>query len=107
MINEINLKKMHHRSPQDTELAAAVQIAPRVVGMRRFVLQSLDEMGGTATGMQLSKLTERPITSIRPRLTELLSFELIEDSGRRELNEYKNTEIVWEITEEGKKYVLC
>tara|TARA_R110002012_G_scaffold91990_4_gene223508 strand:+ start:1032 stop:1352 length:321 start_codon:yes stop_codon:yes gene_type:complete len=105
MIDQINIKKMHHRDPQDTELAAAVRVVPRVAGMRRFVLQSLESMGGKATGTAIAKLADKPITSIRPRLTELLSFELIEDSGQRELNQYENNEIIWKITKEGKKYV--
>jgi hypothetical protein len=99
-INSVNIKKMHHRNAGDTEIAAAHQVSKRVAGKR---LQTLQTLGGT--GEQVALAAKMPITSTRPRLTELLEMGLIEDTGRRAKNEYQNNEIVWAVTAKGQQYV--
>ena len=105
MIDQVNIKKMHHRAAGDTEVAAAHQGAKRVAGKRLHTLQTLWTRGGGGSGEQVALAASLPITSIRPRLTELQEMELIEDTGKRKKNAYENNEIVWQITEKGKQYV--
>ena len=95
---------MHHRAAGDTEVAAAHQVAKRVAGKRLHTLQVLWSLRG-GSGEQVALAASLPITSIRPRLTELQEMELIEDTGKRKKNAYGNNEIVWQITEKGKQYV--
>ena len=104
MIEQVIIKKMHHRAAGDTEVAAAHQVAPKVAGRRLQTLQALWTLGG-GSGEQVALFKGYPITSIRPRLTELQEMELIEDTGKRKKNAYGNNEIVWQITEKGKQYV--
>ena len=103
-INSVNVKKMHHRNAGDTEVAAAHQVSKRVAGKRLQTLQTLFTLMG-GTGEQVALAAKMPITSTRPRLTELLEMGLIEDTGRRAKNEYQNNEIVWAVTAKGKQYV--
>ena len=104
MIYQVNIKKMHHRSAGDTEVAAAHQVAKRVAGRRLQTLQALFTLQG-GSGEQIALAAELSLFSIRPRLTELQEMELIEDTGKRKKNAYGNNEIVWQITEKGKEYV--
>ena len=103
-IYDVNIKKMHHRTAGDTEVAAAHQVAERVTGRRLDTLRALKTLGG-GSGEQISVSLSLPITSIRPRLTELQEMELIEDTGRRHKNQYGNGEIIWTVTKSGAKYV--
>ena len=102
-IYEVNTKKMHHRHAGDTEVAAH-QVAAKVTGRRLETLRALSTLGG-GSGEQISASLRLPITSIRPRLTELQEMELIEDTGRRHKNQYGNGEIIWTVTKQGAKYV--
>ena len=103
-IYEVNTKKMHHRGAGDTETAAAHQVATKVTGRRLETLRALSTLGG-GSGEQISASLRLPITSIRPRLTELQEMELIEDTGRRHKNQYGNGEIIWAVTKSGEQYV--
>ena len=105
MVGTVNIKKMHHRDPKGTERAAAHKVAPHVVGRRLQALYALHTLGGGGTGEQIARAAELSILSIRPRLTELLEMELIEDAGKVRRNAFGNNETVWNITEEGKQYV--
>ena len=104
-IDDIDTKKMHHRNAPDTERAAAHKVARSVTGRRREALQALAAKGGIATGEQIALASGLSILSIRPRLTELQEMELIEDTTNRRNNAFGNSEIVWRLTEEGRKYV--
>ena len=104
MIDQVDIKKMHHRAAGDTEVAAAHQVAKRVAGRRLQTLQALFTLQG-GSGEQIALAAELSLFSIRPRLTELQEMELIEDTGKRKKNAYGNNEIVWQITEKGKQYV--
>ena len=105
MIEDVTIKKMHHRSPRSTERAAAHKVAPHVVGRRLQAIQALYALGGEGTGEQIAREAGLSILSIRPRLTELLEMQLIEDAGKVRRNAFGNNETVWNITEQGKKYV--
>ena len=105
MIDQVDIKKMHHRAAGDTEVAAAHQVAKRVAGRRLHTLQTLYTLRG-GSGEQVALAASLSLFSIRPRLTELQNMELIEDTGKRKKNVYENNEIIWQITEKGKQYVL-
>jgi predicted ArsR family transcriptional regulator len=103
MLAKINIKKMHHRNGPDTERAAAHKVARSLKGRRREVLLSLYGMKEPATGEEISLAAGLNILSVRPRLTELQEMLLIEDTQIRRKNRFGNLEIVWSLTEEGKK----
>ena len=105
MIDQVDIKKMHHRNAPDTEVAAALKVAPRVTGRRLLTLYGLAQCGRPATGSEIAKRLGLSILSIRPRLTELQEINCILDTETRKKNEYGNTEIVWQITEKGLNYV--
>ena len=103
MIGAVDIKKMHHREPKETERAAAHKVAKRVKGRRLETLQALHSLAGGGTGEQIALAARLSILSIRPRLSELQEMQLIEDTEGRRKNAFGNNEIVWRITEEGKK----
>lgn len=103
-IRKVEIKKMHHRDGPETERTAARKVAPRVVGRRLEALGVLARLG-KASGSDIASTAGLSILSIRPRLTELQEMGLIEDTNSRKENAWGNPEIVWTITEEGKKYV--
>jgi hypothetical protein len=105
MIDQVDVQKMHHRNAPDTEIAAAHKVARSVAGRRLETLQGLAALGGTAAGEQIALATGLSILSIRPRLSELLEMELLEDTFKRHTNSYGNTEIIWQLTRKGEKYV--
>ena len=103
MVGTVNIKKMHHREPKETERAAAHKVAKRVKGRRLETLQALNSLAGGGTGEQIALAARLSILSIRPRLSELQEMQLIEDTQSSRKNAMGNNEIVWRITEEGKK----
>ena len=103
-IRKVEIKKMHHRDGPDTEVAAAHKVARKVAGRRLEVLMVLAEMK-KASGSDIAKTAGLSPLMIRPRLTELQDMGLIEDTQDRKENVWGNREIVWTITQEGKKYV--
>lgn len=105
MIDKVQIKKMHHRDGPDTEVAAAHKVARKVAGRRLEVLTALAYWDGKAAGSTIAKAAGLDLLMVRPRLTELHQMGLIEDSQDRKENAWGNREIVWTITEEGKKYV--
>jgi predicted ArsR family transcriptional regulator len=105
MIDQVDIKKMHHRNAPDTEVAAAHKVAPRVVGRRLQILCGLAQLDRAVTGSELAENLGLSILSVRPRLTELQELNCILDTETRRKNEFGNTEIVWQITEKGWQYV--
>ena len=103
-IDKVEIRKMHHRNGPDTERAAAHKIAPRVTGRRREALEVLAKME-IGTGTDIANKSGLSPLMIRPRLTELQEMNLIEDTQGRKENHWGNSEIIWRVTEEGKKYV--
>jgi predicted ArsR family transcriptional regulator len=62
--------------------------------MRQKVMVEIDEHGpGAAT--QLASRMSKPVTSIRPRLTELAMDGAIQDTGNRHKLPGGTSEIVW------------
>ena len=104
-MEDIEVKKMHHRNAPDTEVAAAVQIAPRVTGLRRKALLVLNKLPEGGTGEHVAEIIDEWLYSVKPRLTELARMGLIEDSGRRKLNRRKRQEIIWQITDQGRTFI--
>jgi len=103
---QVIIKKMHHRTATgETSQAAAHKVARSVVGRRLEALQGLHTLGGSASGEQIARATKLSLFSIRPRLSELLEMEMIEETEKRFNNSYGNNEIVWKITRKGKTYV--
>lgn len=105
MIDQVDIKKMHHRNAPDTEVAAALKVAPRVVGRRLQILCGLAQLNKAVTGSEIAENLGLSILSVRPRLTELQELNCIFDTEVRRKNEFGNTEIVWQITEKGWQYV--
>ena len=104
-MDEVDIKKMHHRNAPDTEVAAAVLVAPRVTGLRKQALEALSNQAEGATGEELSEIMDEWLYSVKPRLTELARFGLVEDSGRRKVNKRNRQEIIWQITDQGRTYI--
>jgi predicted ArsR family transcriptional regulator len=104
-IDQVEIRKMHHRNAKETERAAAHKVAQHVRGRRLETLLALHTLQGGGTGEEIAQAAGLSILSIRPRLTELQEMELIEDTTNRRNNAFGNSEIVWRLTEEGRKYV--
>ena len=103
---EVDIKTMYHRNAPDTEREAAEKIAPRVTGLRLKVLSALAEKGEVgATGEVITNILGEWLYSVKPRITELSRYGLVEDSGRRVMNSRKRNEIVWVITESGRNFL--
>jgi hypothetical protein len=103
---EVDIKTMYHRNAPDTEREAAEKIAPRVTGLRLKVLSALADKGEVgATGEVITNILGEWLYSVKPRITELSRYGLVEDSGRRVMNSRKRNEIVWQITESGKVFL--
>jgi hypothetical protein len=104
-MDEVDIKKMHHRNGPDTERQAAVQVASRVTGLRKQALEALSRQTQGATGEELSLIMDEWLYSVKPRLTELARFGLVEDSGRRKVNKRNRREIIWQITDQGRTFI--
>ncbi len=103
---EVDIKTMYHRNAPDTEREAAEKIAPRVTGLRLKVLSALADKGEIgATGEVITNILGEWLYSVKPRITELARYGLVEDSGRRVMNSRKRNEIVWKITESGRNFL--
>lgn len=103
---DIEINKMHHRFAGDTEIEAAEKIAPKVTGLRLKALSALADKGEAgATGEVITNILDEWIYSVKPRITELVRYGFVEDSGRREINSRKRREVVWVITDAGRKFM--
>jgi hypothetical protein len=99
---KVDIKTMHHRDAPDTEVEAAEKVAPRVTGLRLKTLRYLSQYGA-ATGEEVAAGLDEWLYSVKPRITELARYGLVQDSGERKLNVRKRREIIWQITEAGKE----
>ena len=59
------------------------------------------EIGKTASQMKEGD----SLYSIKPRITELCRYELVEDTGDRIRNSRNRNEVVWAITKQGKEII--
>lgn len=101
---EVDVKKMHHKNAGDTEVEAAKLVAPRVTGLRLKVLRYLSQYGAS-TGTEAAIGTDEWLYSVKPRLTELAEYGMVEDTGQRKKNQRNRQEIIWQITQKGKDYL--
>lgn len=99
---KVDIKTMHHRDARDTEVEAAEKVAPRVTKLRLKTLNYLAQYG-PATGEEVATGLDEWLYSVKPRITELARYNLVEDSGNRKLNVRKRREIIWQITQAGKE----
>ena len=103
---EVIVSKMHHKNANDTEKEAAQKIAKRVTGLRLKVLTVLNSFGQDgAIGESIAEKADEWLYSVKPRLTELAEIDFVEDSGKRQKNSRNRQEIVWSITQKGKKFL--
>lgn len=86
----------------DTSSAAARDLKGKVVGLRRLVMWALKDRG-PMTPDQIAVAVSKSILSIRPRVTELASFGLVEDTGERRENASGKKAVVWRLTEVGRE----
>lgn len=103
-IYSIDVSRMHHKQPKDTEVAAAESIKHNVTGLRLTVLHCLDR-NGPCTGEKVADLADEWLYSIKPRITELCRMGMVEDTGQRFINKRNRKEIVWDITDKGRKQI--
>lgn len=102
---DVNVSAMHHKDYKDTERQAAELIASRVTGLRLVVLQILNDNPQGMTGEQVANKSEEWLYSIKPRITELCRYELVEDTGERIRNSRNRNEVVWSVTDKGKEII--
>lgn len=100
---DVNVSHMHHKDYRDTEKQAAELIASRVTGLRLIVLQILYDNHQGMTGEQVANHSGEWLYSIKPRITELCRYELVQDSGQRIRNSRNRNEVVWSVTDKGKE----
>ena len=75
---------------------AAKEIARESSWLRRQCLAVISSRESTAD--EVAEILERSVLAIRPRLSELLAKNKIEDSGRRRKNESGKLATVWRTT---------
>lgn len=80
---------------QSTSKAAADHIAPAASRLRDQVLQRIRNASDGMTADEAAAAMGMPITTIRPRLTELKIHNEITDTGKRRKNESGRNAIVW------------
>jgi len=89
------------KGPDGTSQAAAANIAPRVAGMRRKVLEAYG-VHGEATVLELAALTGLDRYSVNPRVSELRRMGLVESTGERRANPSGQSAAVQRLTEKGR-----
>lgn len=80
---------------QGTSSDAAESMVSKAQTLRTKVYNALKEKPMTAD--QVSEVIGETVLSTRPRLSELRKKGLIEDSGKRELNESMKQAVVWRV----------
>lgn len=77
---------------------AASKVAPKAPNLRDqavAIFKQHHRLGLTAD--ELAFLLNASVLSIRPRLTELVHMNVIEDSGERRKNSFKSNVTVWRL----------
>jgi predicted transcriptional regulator len=86
----------------DTSRLAAVAIGTVAVGLREKIIAHLGKRDAL-TADELSEQLDLPITSIRPRVSEMRKVGLLADTGaRRTHRSGVKASIIWRLTPEGK-----
>ena len=78
---------------EGTSKQAAEKITSEAETLRELVLKVLAI--GDYTADEISERLKRSVLSVRPRVSELLALNKIEDSGQRRKNESKHSAVVW------------
>lgn len=78
------------------------QIKPNLGPRHQEVLDALRKHPGGVTAWELSKITNRMIHTVRPRLTELRDVGKAKVVGKRYHEETQRSEAVWAIETEFK-----
>ena len=89
------------KGPDGTSQGAAAKIAPRVVGMRRKVLEAIAEHG-SVTVLELVERTGIDRYSVTPRVSELRAMGLVESTGERRVNPSGQSAAVQRLTDKGR-----
>lgn len=89
-----NLQGVGFRN-RDTSAAAAQQVDAHT--WRGYALAALRRADSPLTADQIAGQIGAPITTIRPRMTELAHLGLIEDSGQRVATPAGRGAIAWRI----------
>ncbi len=101
----INNSPALHRNPTDTEVSAALAVAPHVTHLRRKVFEFIAGRGEWgATGWEVYSRTGIWIYTVKPRITELKKMNLVADNSQRRRNGNGQMEIVYVLTRIGKVY---
>lgn len=82
--------------------SAASRAALGKSGTKRYLV-ALALSRRAMSDSQLQECLGMSGNSLRPRRKELCDFGYTEDSGRRVVNGYGNPEILWRLTEAGRK----
>ena len=65
MIGTVDIKKMHHREPKETERAAAHKVAKRVKGRRLETLQALNSLADRRKLVELERKLSRETHNVK------------------------------------------
>jgi len=81
-----------------TSIAAAEAVKPRAAILRNKCFAYVRRWGMTgSTADECAAYLRESVLSIRPRFTELLRANLIEDTGTRRKNDSGRNAIVWKV----------
>ena len=92
------------KGPDGTSQQAAVNLAPRVAGMRRKVLEAIAEHGNV-TVLELVERTGIDRWSVQPRVSELRRMGLVESTGERRANPSGQRAAVQRLTPAGRAMI--
>lgn len=82
----------------DTSYNAANEVDAGTI--RKKVIVLLREMNMPLTSEDITAMLGLPYPSVQPRLSELRSKNLVEDSGERGLSQYGKAIIKWQVVSE-------
>ena len=104
MIDILDTPPALHKNARETEQLSLEFILPKIKKMRLVVLESIAKATKGLTGSEIVDDVNGYIVSVRPRLTELHAFKLIEPGDKRK-NHRGMFETVWSITSKGLQIV--
>lgn len=82
------------------EAAIALAKSGRAADLRRECLAKLSQNPFGRTANELAGMLDEEVTSIRPRVSELRKFGLVEKAGTRRA--YNMSMAIWRLTDAGK-----
>lgn len=97
-IFDVHYPLRRKKSGRDTSRAAATFIGTVIApNLRERVYEELKIAPGSTD--QVAERLEITVLSARPRFTELVRLGLIEDTGRRHINESGRSAIIWQVVQ--------